>query len=648
MRMRISKKAILGTFTVFALILGLITFIFVSQSYGSKGENRVIGTTQLELMSFAEKGESAMLYIDESAKMAAAQAGNELAKNGGYYNETPHETYLGFSVWDYRTSQLPTDILGNFSSYMDIFLDRYLARYSDIYIPPDNYDYWYSQGRLKGFAGSDLVVTGQGTGTGVGSPSDDNNKIVQAVENEDLGNMARKYATLYSGLPYVWGGESPYTYDVSLSDQKDNPNSIFKGVSLEKYQPAGNSRSGEPTVPGFDCSGLFWWIFRHAGIIDQRLTAEGYYELAQAEWQKVCLKDECTKDFMSSPFNVQQGDVLFIDPCTSGVCHIAVYTGDSQIVESAGGTGVIMRKIPESYYPGGSVGIVAIYRPVLGKIATLNKPASTQAVYDIPSHPQEISYSVRPSFTIDTDFSPDTYKTLREDGFNLYKAIFQCQSKGCVQQQLTKLGLGWSLDCGGEDLAYYDLVEQLDQCSKSADENCVCSVDLSKKDGYAEEEYEIGLEKKDSKTGFIFDKHNILVDAPVLVATSYAKGEPHVTTAAVPMEEGNVVIQLEYGSKGLNKAELQIPGPVDAWPFGRDFQLGSSAKVYKSPAGLAFIDIDDFNDEKNDYRSLPSCNIPEERIYRFCAPSDRKMLVFDNGQLTYSKIQYRFAIKVGD
>ncbi len=645
--MKISKKAVLGTFTMFALVLAIVTFLIYSYSYGSEAEKRVIGTTQLDLLNYAVKGEIALQYIDESAKIAAAQAVSELAKHGGYYNGSVTEEYMGFTVWDYRTSQLPTDVEDNFSIYMNMYLDSYLERYTDLYIPKDNYDYWFSQGKLKGFANTDLSVSssGIGIGTGIGSPSDADNKVIKAVDNEDLGNMARNYASLYDGLPYVWGGESPYTYEVSVNDQKTNPDSIFKGVSLEKYQPAGNSRSGQPTVPGFDCSGFFWWIFRHAGIIDQRLTAEGYYELAQADWQRVCYKEQCTKEFISDPFNVQQGDVLFIDPCPSGVCHIAIYAHDGQIVESTGSQGVVMRKIPESYYPDGSIGIEAIYRPDLGKVGAINTPQKTQA-YDIPSQPQEISYSVRPSFTIDLDSIQDNYKKLREDGYRLFSALDNCQpGKDCVRQKLGELSLDWSLDCGGEDLAYYDLVEQLDLCNRSADNGCLCNIDLGKKQGYTENDYEIGLEKKGSGTMFIYGKNRFIVNTTLLAATSFRKGEEHVAVNPLPLDSKKVLIQLEYGSNGLNNAIVKLPGTLATLYFSSGIKLGNAAKVYKSPSGLAFIDSDDYNDDGNDYRTLPACTLPSARTYRFCVPSDKKMLVYGNEQLEYRNIIYRFAIR---
>jgi hypothetical protein len=110
-----------------------------------------------------------------------------------------------------------------------------------------------------------------------------NEVIINCSSGLCFADVANYFLDLYTrdgnSLPYVWGGESPYTYEETIRDKESNKNSIFLDAPVSRLTPKRKDRPQVPTVPGFDCSGWLWWVGKHAGLksFNKRLSGQVYY-----------------------------------------------------------------------------------------------------------------------------------------------------------------------------------------------------------------------------------------------------------------------------------------------------------------------------------------------------------------------------------
>lgn len=102
------------------------------------------------------------------------------------------------------------------------------------------------------------------------------------------------HAMQYIGVPYVFGGTSPY---------------------------------------GFDCSGYVQYIFAHAGINLPR-TADAQYEVGTPV---------STTDLMP-------GDAVFFTTYTYGASHVGIYLGDGNFIHASSSRGVTISSLSSAYY----------------------------------------------------------------------------------------------------------------------------------------------------------------------------------------------------------------------------------------------------------------------------------------------------------
>jgi len=599
-----NKKGILGYAFFFILILALVTLWIYSNQYEEKkggviGEKKAIGALQMQIISQAKDAEKTLLYIEESAKIALGKSVHNLSYHGGYFDAD--EKYLGYSVWDYDEAILPVEPKNALSEFININLNPYLVAYDEQHIPLNNYDYYYSK-ELKGIANSNIIVSSVAFSPGIGEPGDRDNVIKKCTDNICIADLTQRYAKIYDELPYVWGGESPYSYEVSKEDQVNNEKSIFKGVSLSRIQPAGNKRSGQATIPGFDCSGFFWWVFRHAGLVEARLTANDYYQLAKANWQPVC-DGECTKDVIKK--NGQAGDVLFIAPCDKGVCHIGIYMGNHKLAESSGDKGVIVRTIPDAYFT--RIGIQAVYRPGT-QVLTADTPS--EETYDISAEPEIGIVSVKPSFAIPMEYDISEYQKIREQGFELIKAVQNCADKRCIRTTMNTMQLtDWNLDCTDTDFAAHNFIENFYDCARSTGNMCTCNLSLKKRPEYQKKFSIFHLSETEDMTRLSFNDLDADVSEIGRMLDIFTPLTEEITDDIILYYDSDYDLSINL----IQYSEI----------------------LYKEDDRLSFIQQDMVGDV-----TFTECEKPK-KTYRFCVASKHSAAI--NGE--DKPVVYRFAIR---
>jgi cell wall-associated NlpC family hydrolase/D-alanyl-D-alanine dipeptidase len=344
-----------------------------------------IGEQQYELLRSAKEAQALQQYFLLSFDYSATDAVANLLSNSGYYLESsddgsrasyPCGRYFG-AIFSGSQGCVP-NYLSNYESFVFEEFQSYTQAYpltqanvpfTLSFLPQNEATKIFGRSTrnvefpIRNERETEVTATSVNTYTpgllgGYGAE-----EPISCATGECVAQVAQyfynQYTTSGTTLPYVWGGESPYTYEDTLT-LANTPNSFFTGVSVTPSQPG----KAQATVPGFDCSGWLWWIGKHAGIpgYSVRKTAQSYWNDAVDSSQTQLICGGATPCYRQTIEELAQpGDVLFHGTGNT-IGHIALYVGNGEIIHSRGSRGLIKEIIPTFYASADTTKIVSVYR----------------------------------------------------------------------------------------------------------------------------------------------------------------------------------------------------------------------------------------------------------------------------------------------
>lgn len=158
--MKAKKAALVYNWTLTLMVIGILAWTLIQ--FSSKyNKFEPLGTKQLTIFKTYSKAESALFYIDQSAKYSAHQATYELAKKGGFV-EPDCGFYFGSNLWLKKENNMIKKCYPNEEdSFKQIFneeLIKYLEIYPDALIPA-YYDYKLSNSlEISGISKDSLTI----------------------------------------------------------------------------------------------------------------------------------------------------------------------------------------------------------------------------------------------------------------------------------------------------------------------------------------------------------------------------------------------------------------------------------------------------------------------------------------------------------
>jgi hypothetical protein len=157
MRMLKNKKGLDYAAVMVLVVIVVVIYLFIKLSTIIEPFQVKIGESQVALLNAYQAGESALLYVDQSARLSAYWALDEIAQKGAVFG-TPcdivDEGNKKISAWskagaDCLVTVQPYESLNSaFNSRMNIFADQY----KNASLPKDNYELFIQKGSITGTA----------------------------------------------------------------------------------------------------------------------------------------------------------------------------------------------------------------------------------------------------------------------------------------------------------------------------------------------------------------------------------------------------------------------------------------------------------------------------------------------------------------
>ncbi|MGE0793138.1 MAG: C40 family peptidase [Candidatus Woesearchaeota archaeon] len=354
-----------------------------------------LGENQYKLLEANEKSEIAKIYLEQSFKYALQNSINTFQTNK---NQIQLDYFCGEHVHPIYLTSNKKNCVPDFNLLFKSNVDNEFQKYfsNSKLFSFYSWDYYILTNQRTNFNKPTLSVNvvslpnsklkipiGESTQNSekaqypIGPLGTCGNEIIKdCKDNQCIADVANTFYQLYSlsGLkfPYVWGGESPYTYeDTSLNGACSD---FFDQSTITRFEPP--PRNNILTKQGFDCSGWVWWVGKHANVQEliNRKSADEYYQdfknSKNFEWAKI---DKDLTPELASEILIP-GDIIFYkDIDDVKITHVMIYVGNLEIIHSTPNQGLIKETIPNTYYQG----IQAISRYLIEK-PTIDSAENTQ------------------------------------------------------------------------------------------------------------------------------------------------------------------------------------------------------------------------------------------------------------------------------
>lgn len=136
-----NKKASVEYYFLLFIVIAVSFYIFLATVPQSPMKlTRQIGDAQLPLLKAYDNAEELLFYLDLSAKYSAYNALYELAKNGGFADESACGSYLGYNLLNDKEGYCNEDAIEHFKLLFDNYLSLYLNRFPNIELSNDLYE----------------------------------------------------------------------------------------------------------------------------------------------------------------------------------------------------------------------------------------------------------------------------------------------------------------------------------------------------------------------------------------------------------------------------------------------------------------------------------------------------------------------------
>ncbi len=248
------------------------------------------------------------------------------------------------------------------------------------------------------------------------------------------------------------------------------------------------------------------------------------------------------------------------------------------------------------------------------------------------------TYSIMPSFKAKIDYDLNDYNKIK----NLLDLVISCARQSSVEQCVAQINdneFEWQLGCDkGPEKVLYDFAEFLQDCFDSADNNCLCTKDIS----ITKEEIQ-AYSPRTNQYSFIIDKG--ASSKKITISSESGDLSQTVNTngiSALMPKRYSLGYSLgrspEFNLFFYDSADKEIkPG------FGPTTQIIIFKNDINNPKSLDFVNQEDENlvypngkvviDKSNNpinSNNLPKCNFKPKNIYRFCVTKKNyKIMAYD-------------------
>lgn len=601
---RNKKGSILVPFIVFITVLALISaLVTLSTKYGvrdAEGLVRVIGEKQAEVFKIYQRGENALFYVSQSAKLTSEKTLEDLAaKDSGC------GVYFGYGLWSNRTTRcfpVKQDVENKFKSSLSSNINAFLFQYQDAAIAPFNTIELSHNSLLKiiGRSSHDLVISTAKTYSNV-------------LVTHYYAPSEKDFSTWYTGEDY----KNYPGYDIeSWCVIPLSKRGFYEDVQCEG---AGVSGTGE--------------IYSYQSIKPTKETSKTVDKIGTVTGTQAIPHRTIAVAPNMIPYNSKVS--VSFEGCTAQSCCNA-WNGE-YIAED---TGIAMK----NDWARGKSHIdlfVGTGKEALQAASCIPSRATLQIKQkDIST--SDIVYTIPQSFKTEINYSFDEYDALGKSLTTIADQIAKaCKFESsdfnqCVEDKVLKKNTDfvWSLNCGTEkEKIFYSLLEKLTLCSQSSDEG-VCS-------------YNIPSLTEDIRIDFIRDDKtkSVRVNTTMLNGT-LEQISPHLLSSFTdkkPIIPGCSKISLVINKNKQASLRALDCGPDaknTAWTYS-DMMRFYALSTPTEKRLLSFIDPEVYDKEKQNMKELSVVN----QEIRLCAQSKYSFL---NSSGRLEPYEYRIAFFAGD